>query len=261
VNQANQVNYLRSNGDSTKPRTRLTGSEPGASVKPGTDWASLGWLAIVVAAGLAGYQRFMHLVFPNLKPWQYQAVTVCVGTVAAVLGTYYATRKLSTALAIHAEAERRLALEQNVLRTVTDNIPDSIFAKDTEGRYLFTNKAFATLHAMKSPNELLGKSVFDLFPPDRATALHTEDLLVMRSGGTAEETERTAVDTDGNVKVLLTTKVPLIDSSDKVVGIVGVHRNITRRKEAEQKLRESEANLALAQRSFWKCGNRLAQPR
>ena len=62
------------------------------------------------------------------------------------------------------------------------------------------------------------------------------------------ETERTAVDAEGNVKVLQTTKVALIDASNSVVGIVGLHRDITRRKEAEQKLRQSEANLAAAQR-------------
>jgi diguanylate cyclase (GGDEF)-like protein/PAS domain S-box-containing protein len=62
------------------------------------------------------------------------------------------------------------------------------------------------------------------------------------------ETERTAVDAQGNVKTLHTTKVPLIDKNERVVGIVGLHRDITRRKEAEQKLRQSEANLAAAQR-------------
>ncbi len=142
--------------------------------------------------------------------------------------------------------EKKLALERNVLRTVTDNIPDGIFAKDTEGRYLLANKAFAAIHGMKSPDDLLGKTAFDLFPKERASALHTDDLQVMRSGGA--ETERTAVDAEGNVKVLQTTKVPLIDKNDMVVGIVGLHRDITRRKEAEQKLRLSEANLAAAQR-------------
>ena len=94
-----------------------------------------------------------------------------MGTIAAVVGTYYSTRRLDRALSLHAQAEKKLALERNVLRTVTDNIPDSIFAKDTEGRYLLANKAFATLHGMKSPDELLGKTAFDLFPKERATRL------------------------------------------------------------------------------------------
>jgi len=225
-------------------------SESDTGIRPGrgNDWKGLAWPALLVAVGLFAFQQLEHLLFPQLHSLQHQLVTVCVGTIATVVGIYYSTRRLDRALSLHAQAERKLALERNVLRTVTDNIPDSIFAKDTEGRYLLANTAFATLHGMKSPDDLLGKTAFDLFPKDRAVALHTDDLQVMRSGGASMETERTATDAEGNVKTLQTTKVPLIDKSEKVVGIVGLHRDITRRKEAEQKLRQSEANLAAAQR-------------
>ncbi|HEV7968850.1 MAG TPA: diguanylate cyclase [Candidatus Acidoferrales bacterium] len=225
-------------------------SEPETTVPPGhgTDWAGLVWLTLLVAVGLTAFIRLEHFLFPQLNSAQHQAVTICLGTIAAVVGTYYATRRLDRAFALHAQAEKKLALERNVLRTVTDNIPDSIFAKDKEGRYLLANKAFATLHGAKSPDDLLGKTVFDLFPKDRANILHADDLQVMRSGGVIMETERTAVDPDGNLKVLQTTKVPLIDKSEEIVGIVGLHRDITRRKEAEHRLRQSEANLAAAQR-------------
>ncbi len=131
---------------------------------------------------------------------------------------------------------------------MTDNIPDSIFAKDTEGRYLLVNKAFSVLHGAKSPDELLGKTAFDLFPKERAAALHADDMQVMRSRGISTESERTALDAEGNVKWLQTTKVPLIDKDEMAVGIVGVHRDVTQRKKAEQLLRQSEANLAAAQR-------------
>ena len=221
---------------------------PEAAAAPGTDWASLAWVTLLVGAGLSAFEILEHYLFPHLNSVEHQAVTVCAGTIAAVVGTYLATRRLDSALSLHAEAEKKLAMERNVLRTVTDNIPDSIFAKDATGHYLLANKAFATLHGMKSPDDLLGKTAFDLFPKDRATALHADDLQVMKPGGKITETERTAVDAEGNVKVLLTTKVPLIDQSQTVVGIVGLHRDITRRKEAEQKLRHSEANLAAAQR-------------
>src|SRR6266849_9836173 len=198
--------------------TTLAQAETGSRDDGATDWAGIALLTLLVAAGLTAYERFVHFAFPGLKSWQYQSVTVCVGTVAAVTGSYYMTRKLGRALSLHAEVEKKLALERNVLRTVTDNIPDSIFAKDTEGRYMLANKAFSTLHGMKSPDDLLGKTVFDLFPKERATALYSDDLQVMRAGGTIMETERTAVDADGNLKVLQTTKVPLIDKSEAVVG-------------------------------------------
>ena len=231
-----------------KLNSALSDPETVTRLSRGTDWVSLVWVTLLVAASFTVFERLKHLLFPHLNSVQNQAVTVCMGTIAAVIGTYYATRRFDRALSLHAEAERKLALERNVLRTVTDNIPDSIFAKDTEGIYMLANKAFATLHGMKSPGDLLGKTAFDLFPKERAIALHADDLQVMRLGGSSMETERTAVDAEGNVKVLHTTKVPLIDQSESVVGIVGLHRDITRRKEADQKLRQSEANLAAAQR-------------
>ena len=229
---------------STSLSETLPGDRPGRDI----NWKSLLWLTLLVAGGLTLFERLEHSLFPWLNSLQHQIVTVCIGTIVAVIGTYYSTRRLDRALSLHAQSEKKLALERNVLRTVTDNIPDSIFAKDTQGRYLLANKAFAALHGMKSPDELLGKTAFDLFPKEQAIALHTEDLRVMKSGRTVLESERTAMDAEGKVKSLQTTKVALIDNSETVVGIVGLHRDITRRKEAEQKLRQSEANLAAAQR-------------
>ena len=225
-------------------------SEPEAEVRSdtGTDWKSLVWLTFLVAAGLTAFERLKHIFFPQLVSLQHQAATICAGTIAAVVGAYYLNRKLDTALSLRAQAEKKLSLERNLFRTVTDNIPDSIFAKDADGHYLFTNKAFATRHGINSPDDLLGKTVFDLFSKERAAAFQADDLMAMNSGGASMESERTAVDAEGNVTVLLTTKVPLIDRNEKVVGIVGLHRDITRRKMAEERLRQSEANLAAAQR-------------
>lgn len=230
-----------------KPKPAFLESEaPPAS--RGTVWGSLAWLAFLVAAGLIAFEWLKHSLFPHLTALQYQAMTVCAGTIAAVVGSYLATRRLERALSSHAQAKKKLALDRNVLRTVTDNVPDSIFAKDTEGQYLFANKAFAKLHGVQSPEDLLGKTAFDLFPKEKAAALHAEDLQVMNSRGAILESERTAVDTEGKVKWLRTTKVPLVDTSEQVVGIVGLHRDITQRRDAEQRLKQSEANLAAAQR-------------
>jgi diguanylate cyclase (GGDEF)-like protein/PAS domain S-box-containing protein len=239
---------METNKTPGKPNPIFGEPEAGVRRGRGPDWAGLAWVALLVGAVLTAIIKLEHFFFPSWNSAQHQAVTICVGTFAAVVGTYYSMRRLDRVISLHAQAEKKLALERNVLRTVTDNIPDSIFAKDIEGRYMLANKAFAKLHGVKSPDDLLGKTAFDLFPKERAVALHTDDLNVMKSGGAAIESERTAVDPEGNVKVLQTTKVPLVDTSDTVVGIVGLHRDITRRKEAEQKMRQSEANLAAAQR-------------
>ena len=97
--------------------------------------------------------------------WQSYAVAIVATDVAVGLGSYYNVRK--GWLAMHTVAESKLVHERNLLRTVTDNIPDSIFAKDADGRYILTNRAFAKLHGAESPVDLLGKSAFDLFSKQR----------------------------------------------------------------------------------------------
>jgi len=242
------VASMNPNQDPGKPVGELREpavAEPGDA---GKNWLGLALVAICAAASLTLLERLKHFLLPGLTSEGHQAITIISGTLAAAAASYLSTHRFKSVLARHAQTEKKLALERNVLRTVTDNIPDSIFAKDTDGRYLLANKAFAKLHGMQSTDELLGKNVFDLFPKERAVALHAEDLGVMKSRGSILESERTAKDPEGNTIWLQTTKVPLLDRNENVVGIVGLHRNVTRRKEAEQKLRQSEANLAAAQR-------------
>jgi diguanylate cyclase (GGDEF)-like protein/PAS domain S-box-containing protein len=239
---------MKTHNASQKPDSPLRQSEAGTFARHGANWTGLVWLAFVVALSLTGLEQLKHFLLPNLASWQHQLLTVSAGTLGAVIGSYLVTRKLGRALSMHAQAKNKLALERNVLRTVTDNIPDSIFAKDTEGRYLLVNKAFARIHGEESPDVFLGRTVFDLFPKEKATTLHTEDVAIMKSRGAVLESERTALDAQGNLMCLQTTKVPLVDGAGDVIGIVGLHRNVTHRKEAEQKLRQSESNLAAAQR-------------
>ena len=242
------MSFMKLDETPGKPKLAFSDPETGPSTGHGGGRGSLALLAVLVAGVLILFERLKHILFPHMNSLQYQAMTICAGTIAAVVGSYYVAHRLERAVSMHAQAKEKLALERNVLRTVTDNIPDSIFAKDSEGRYLFANKAFARLHGVPSPDALLGKTAFDLFPKERASALHAVDLEVMKSRGATLESERTAVDAEGNVKWLRTTKVPLIDATEQVVGIVGLHRDVTHRREAEQRLEQSEANLAAAQR-------------
>jgi PAS domain S-box-containing protein len=154
--------------------------------------------------------------------------------------TYALMHRHAKLLAVRTQVENKLALERNLLRTVTHNIPDSIFAKDREGRYVFANSAFAKLNGATSPSDFLGKTAFDMFPEELASQFHAADLEVTKGDGTPVEDERTAEDGEGNVKWIQMTKVPLIDEHGRVVGIVGVNRDITRRKQAEAQLQHAK---------------------
>lgn len=219
----------------------------GASRTPITYWTALTGLILLAMVGIAVVEVLKQMLLRHLTLFESTLVTICGGGLTAGLIAHYVMRKHSRLLARHAEIEVKLALERNLLRTVTDNIPDSIFAKDHEGRYTLVNRAFARLHRATSPDTLLGKNVFDLFPKERAATLHATDVEVMKdASGTAHEGERSTVDADGNVTWIQMTKVALLGPDGKVVGIVGVNRDITRRKQAEAELMRAKEQAEAA---------------
>jgi two-component system sensor histidine kinase/response regulator len=202
-------------------------------------WKSLVWLTFAAMVGLTASVTLQHLLFPHLALWQYRAMTISAGTAAVTGCTFYLTSKLQRLFSAHIQVEKKLAFERNLLRTVVDNIPDSIFAKNSQGRYVLVNKAFAKLHGLESCEQLLGKSAFDLFPKERATALHTADLEIMRAAKPLEA-ERSVVDAAGNIHWILMSKVPLTNKLDEIIGIVGVNRDITQGKLSEAELRQAK---------------------
>ncbi|MHB8626152.1 MAG: PAS domain S-box protein [Aggregatilineales bacterium] len=137
-------------------------------------------------------------------------------------------------------AERELEARHNLLRTLIDNIPDYIFVKDTQGHFLISNIAHAQLVGAESPAEEFGKTVHELFPADLALDYQTSDRAILESGQSLINLEQLTRDKAGNSKWVLTTKVPLRDHTGKIIGVVGVSRDITERKQAEQVIQRSE---------------------
>ncbi|HEY9066505.1 MAG TPA: PAS domain-containing protein, partial [Burkholderiaceae bacterium] len=115
-----------------------------------------------------------------------------------------------------------LAAERHLLRTLIDNVPDAIYTKDTESRYVLVNNAMAA-GVGKTPAELLGRTVFDYYPSEQAQRFFDDDREVMRSGRALVGREELALDrSTGSQRWLLTTKVPLRDDGGRIVGIVGI---------------------------------------
>ena len=129
------------------------------------------------------------------------------------------------------QAAEALATERNLLRTLIDHMPDVVFIKDTEGRYLLSNVAFTRLHGSASPDETIGKSTFDLNPPELAERYHADDMWVMQSGQPLFDREEPIVYADGSVHWHATTKVPWRDAQGNIIGVIGISRDITLWKE------------------------------
>jgi PAS domain S-box-containing protein len=133
-----------------------------------------------------------------------------------------------------AEAEARRTAE--LLRAVADGTPDAVFVKDRQGRYLLFNKAAARFVG-KPVHEVLGRDDTALFAPEDARMVMESDQRVVESNQphTAEEVLTTA----GTTRTYLATKAPYRDAEGKVIGLIGISRDITERKRARQQAAEA----------------------
>jgi sigma-B regulation protein RsbU (phosphoserine phosphatase) len=133
-------------------------------------------------------------------------------------------------------AERKLAEERNLLRSVINNLLDSIYVKDVRGVYCLDNLAHMHNIGAERPDDVVGKTVFDFFPYDAAVHFQADDQNVIRTGKAIVNRQESIAQPDGQRKWLSTTKVPLRNSDGQIIGIVGIGRDITERKRAEEQL-------------------------
>ncbi len=143
------------------------------------------------------------------------------------------------------QAEESLAQERNLLRTLIDNMPDNIYVKDTKSRFIVANIAVARLMGATTPDELLGKTDFEFYPQELADKYYADDQNVIKMGQLLVGREEPTVDPEGHRKWYSTTKVPLRDSRGKITGIIGISRDITARKRAEDDRERLMQTLAL----------------
>ena len=108
------------------------------------------------------------------------------------------------------QASERLAAERNLLRTLMDNLPDHVFIKDAQSRFVTANTA--TLHTLGANKleDVLGKTDFDFLPRERAEQYFADEQQVIRTGVPLVNREELVIDSAGHSKWCLTTKVPLI---------------------------------------------------
>ena len=132
------------------------------------------------------------------------------------------------------EAELRLTAERNLLRTVIDNLPDAIYAKDDASRKIMVNAGDLKNLGCQTEAEALGKTDFDLFPREIAEAFFADDQVVLKTGKPVVNREEKIVRSDGEARWLLTTKVPWRDAHGTIIGLVGIGRDITDKKHLEE---------------------------
>ena len=135
-----------------------------------------------------------------------------------------------------------LADARRQLRALIDNLPDGVYIKDTAGRKTLVNPADLKSLRCQTEAEAIGKNDFDLFPKDIAEKFWADDQKVI-AGQPVINREEYFFDEAGRKRWLLTSKLPLHDQDGKVVGLIGIGRDITQQKQAEEALRQSHSKL------------------
>ena len=135
-----------------------------------------------------------------------------------------------------ASAEAAIEREQHFSRVLLNNIPDRIYFKDKEGRFIRANQALADMHQLRDPEELEGKSDFNFFTYEHSRPAFEDEQEVMRTGQPMVGKIEKETLSNGRIGWCLTTKMPLRDPLGQIIGTFGISRDITELKRMEDAL-------------------------
>ena len=138
-------------------------------------------------------------------------------------------------------AEEKLHQEQTLTTTLMDNLPDAIYFKDANSRFLRVNRALSRKFGLSDPAQIVGQSDADFFSREHAHKAATAEQKILQTGRPLLNVEEKETWLDGTVSWVVTSKLPLRDATGRIVGTCGISRDITGRKQMEQALRESKA--------------------
>ncbi|MBU0641147.1 MAG: PAS domain S-box protein [Planctomycetes bacterium] len=153
--------------------------------------------------------------------------------------------ELRKGVAERVEAERAVRREQKLLQLLMDNVPDNIYFKDRKSRFTRVNRALAEFYEVARPEDVVGKTDADFYPPELAEEFRADEQRILQSGFSIIEKVEPALREDNDPRWYSTTKVPLRDTDGTIVGLVGISRDITRRRRAEEAVRRARDELEL----------------
>jgi PAS domain S-box-containing protein len=148
------------------------------------------------------------------------------------------------------DAKDELDRERFLVETLLDHIPDHIYFKDRDSRFIRINKAMARVFKIDDPKQAVGKSDFDFFLPEHARQAFADEQTIVRTGQPLVNREEKETWPDGSVTWVSTTKIAICDKAGKVIGTFGISRDITARKRAEEALAQTARDLARSNREL-----------
>ncbi|WP_407282313.1 PAS domain S-box protein [Methanolobus sp. WCC1] len=147
----------------------------------------------------------------------------------------------------HKNAEIALLNNEGQLQTLIDTIPDLIWLKNTEGIYLKCNRKFERFFGAKEA-EIIGKTDYDFIDKELADFFRQNDSAALEASEPSVNEELITYADDGHKEYLETIKSPMYDSTGKLIGVLGIGRDISERKMSEEKLKLADQNSRRTQK-------------
>ncbi len=138
--------------------------------------------------------------------------------------------------------------EQTYLRALLDYLPDTIYFKDRQSRFICVNQSMVQKNRCASAEDMLGQSDFDRFTKEHAQQAFDDEQRIMQTGEALLGVEEKETWPDGRITWVSTSKLPLRNLSGEIIGTFGVSRDITESKRIEAAHRQMEAQLQLSQK-------------
>jgi PAS domain S-box-containing protein len=139
----------------------------------------------------------------------------------------------------------RIMQERDLLRRLVDTLPDLVYFKDLDSRFLFDNMAHHRHIGVPGREKTTGKSDHDFYPTELADRYRADELEILRSGRPLINREEPSRDWEGKEKWLLTTKIPWRDAEGKIAGLAGIGRDISELKRTREELQKAHEELKL----------------
>jgi PAS domain S-box-containing protein len=207
---------------------------PFASLDPGGDFS------VMVDSGLCGDQLAGIELTLGRRDGAKIEVSVSIAPLRTPGGGIHGVMALVENITERKHAEERQTRERNILLALMDNIPDLIFVKDADGRFVTSNLAHVRFLGKLNPDEVIGKDESDLLPREIAENNRVQDLEIVRTGRLSIDREELRMDSGGVARWFSTTRVPFTGPEGGVTGVIGLSRDITSRRLLETKLAQAQ---------------------
>jgi two-component system, sensor histidine kinase and response regulator len=157
-------------------------------------------------------------------------------------------RSIELALA-HRQTQKALSKEQALLGALMDNLPDKIYFKDLQSRFIRINRDLARHIKIESPAEAEGKTDFDFFTAEHAQPAFDDEQNIIRNGQPKIGIVEKETHPDGRVTWVSSSKMPLRDAMGKIIGTFGLSRDITELIQKEEQLQDANRKVEAANKA------------